>query len=97
MALLCVDGHAFDAPIRTGLDYLLRTQQDGTWDEPYYTGTGFPGYGTGVRTNMQVQEMKKRFMQGTELQRGFMINYNMYRHYFPLIALGRARSYLARA
>ena len=97
MALLSVDGHAFDAPIRTGLDYLLRTQQDGTWDEPYYTGTGFPGYGTGLRTNMQVQEMKKRFMQGTELQRGFMINYNMYRHYFPLIALGRARSYLARA
>ncbi len=97
IALLSIDGHAFDAPIRKGLDYLLRTQQDGTWDEPYYTGTGFPGYGTGVRTNMQVQVMKKRFMQGTELQRGFMINYNMYRHYFPLIALGRARSYFARA
>ncbi|MBV8601961.1 MAG: squalene--hopene cyclase, partial [Candidatus Eremiobacteraeota bacterium] len=28
---------------RRGLDYLARTQRpDGTWDEPYYTGTGFP-------------------------------------------------------
>jgi hypothetical protein len=24
-----------------------------------------------------------------------MINYNLYRHYFPLLALGRARTYLA--
>jgi hypothetical protein len=24
-----------------------------------------------------------------------MINYNMYRHYFPLMALGRARKYFA--
>jgi len=32
-------------------------------------------------------------MQGPELARAFMINYNLYRHYFPLIALGRlARS-----
>ena len=95
LALLSIEDHRFDDAIHTGLDYLLRTQQDGTWDEPYYTGTGFPGYGTGARTNLHVQEMKRRFMQGTELQRGFMINYNLYRHYFPLMALGRARSYLA--
>lgn len=94
LALLSVDGHDFDAAVRKGLDYLLRTQHDGTWDEPYYTGTGFPGYGTGARTNLDVQEMKRRFLQGTELQRGFMINYNMYRHYFPLMALGRARTHL---
>jgi hypothetical protein len=24
-----------------------------------------------------------------------MINYNLYRHYFPLMALGRARKFLA--
>jgi squalene-hopene/tetraprenyl-beta-curcumene cyclase len=28
---------------RQGIDYLIRTQQeDGGWDEPYFTGTGFP-------------------------------------------------------
>ena len=34
--------------------------------------------------------------QGRELGRGFMINYHMYRHYFPMMAMGRARKYLAR-
>ncbi len=29
--------------------------------------------------------------QGIELQRAFMINYNLYRHYFPMMALGRSR------
>jgi len=29
--------------VRRGLDYLIRTQQpDGSWDEPWFTGTGFP-------------------------------------------------------
>jgi squalene-hopene/tetraprenyl-beta-curcumene cyclase len=43
---------------------LLRDLQrdDGTWDEPQYTGTGFPG--------------------------DFYINYHLYRHVFPLLALG---------
>jgi squalene-hopene/tetraprenyl-beta-curcumene cyclase len=34
--------------------------------------------------------------QGRELARGIMINYNLYRHYFPLQALGRARQHLRR-
>ncbi len=51
---------------RRGIAYLIRTQrEDGTWDEPHFTGTGFPG--------------------------DFMINYHLYRHYFPLMALGRYR------
>ncbi len=30
--------------VRRGIDFLVKTQRpDGTWDEPYYTGTGFPG------------------------------------------------------
>ncbi|QDU32216.1 Squalene--hopene cyclase [Poriferisphaera corsica] len=75
--------------IQLGVDYLLRTQEAGTWDEPYYTGTGFPGYGIGERTD--VQKQGGTLDQGRELARGFMINYNMYRHYFPLMAMGRLR------
>ncbi|HVU67768.1 MAG TPA: squalene--hopene cyclase [Ktedonobacteraceae bacterium] len=44
-----------------GLDYLRRTQQNGTWQEDEYTGTGFP--------------------------RDFYINYHLYRHIFPTMAL----------
>jgi squalene-hopene/tetraprenyl-beta-curcumene cyclase len=47
-----------------GIDWLVARQRpDGTWDEPQYTGTGFPG--------------------------DFYINYHLYRHVFPLMALGR--------
>jgi squalene-hopene/tetraprenyl-beta-curcumene cyclase len=47
---------------RRGLAYLRDLQQsDGTWPEPYYTGTGFP--------------------------RDFYINYHLYRHLFPMMAL----------
>ncbi|MEQ4304590.1 squalene--hopene cyclase [Plantactinospora sp. B6F1] len=32
------------ASIRRGVEWLVRTQRpDGGWDEPHYTGTGFPG------------------------------------------------------
>jgi squalene-hopene/tetraprenyl-beta-curcumene cyclase len=31
--------------IKLGVQYLIGTQKtDGSWDEPYYTGTGFPGH-----------------------------------------------------
>jgi len=30
--------------VERGVAFLVRTQRpDGTWDEPQYTGTGFPG------------------------------------------------------
>jgi squalene-hopene/tetraprenyl-beta-curcumene cyclase len=36
-------GERGDAVAR-GIEFLVRTQrEDGTWDEPYFTGTGFPG------------------------------------------------------
>ena len=55
--------------IDRGIDYLLKTQnQDGTWEEKEFTGTGFPQH--------------------------FYINYHLYRHYFPLIALARCQSNL---
>lgn len=53
--------HAHEACAR-GLQYLRERQNaEGTWPEPFYTGTGFP--------------------------RDFYINYHLYRHLFPLMAL----------
>jgi len=47
-----------------GVEWLVRNQtEDGTWDEPWFTGTGFPW--------------------------DFSLNYHLYRHVFPLTALGR--------
>ena len=55
---------------RKGVEYLLMTQQaHGSWDEPQFTGTGFPA--------------------------DFMINYHMYRDYWPLMALGQYRQAIA--
>src|SRR5690606_15769102 len=48
MALLATRAPQYDKAIGAGLKFLAETQRDdGTWDEPYYTGTGFPGYGFG--------------------------------------------------
>jgi squalene-hopene/tetraprenyl-beta-curcumene cyclase len=61
MGLLAAHDTRSDCVAR-GVAYLLRTQKkDGSWDEVYHTGTGFP----------QV----------------FYLKYDMYRLYFPLIAL----------
>ena len=47
-----------------GIAWLVNAQtEDGTWDEPWFTGTGFPW--------------------------DFSLNYHLYRHVFPLTALGR--------
>ena len=73
------DSHA----VRRGIEYLVATQRaDGTWDEPWFTGAGFPGYGVGSRS-------KGTRRQGVELPSGFMIKYHLYRNYWPLMALGR--------
>lgn len=96
MALVATRGAQYAPAVRNGLTYLTTTQRgDGSWNEPHYTGTGFPGYGFGARLDFRDKKLRRRIAQGTELQRGFMINYNMYRHYFPLMAMGRARDYLS--
>ena len=42
MALVAT-GEALSDACRRGVEYLLETlKTDGTWDEPYFTGTGFP-------------------------------------------------------
>jgi squalene-hopene/tetraprenyl-beta-curcumene cyclase len=58
-------GHGGHPACRRGLDFLRERQQGGTWLEPEYTGTGFPG--------------------------DFYLNYGMYRHLFPTMALGMGR------
>ena len=93
MALCAAGNRTFNANIARGLEFLSGSQRaDGTWDEPWYTGTGFPGYGWGDRADLK--KVADRLEQGPELSRGFMLNYNLYRHYFPLMAMGRARKYL---
>ncbi len=65
LALLAA-GEAGSEAARRGVACLLRAQRpDGTWDEPSFTGTGFPT--------------------------DFVIRYHLYRHVFPLMALGRFR------
>jgi len=41
---LVAAGRAKSVAVRHGVAWLVKTQRDdGNWDEPYYTGTGFPG------------------------------------------------------
>ncbi len=86
-----------EGAIARGVQFLLENQRGGTWDEPEYTGTGFPGYGVGATIKLGDPLLEERLKQGTELSRAFMINYNLYRHYFPLMALGRVRTMLANS
>lgn len=92
MALLSIADPYYDEVLMRGGQWLIDQQHKGSWDEPHYTGTGFPGYGVGERTDLKQAALN--LAQGAELSRGFMINYNLYRHYFPLMALGRLRRYL---
>ncbi|MEM6273626.1 MAG: squalene--hopene cyclase [Myxococcota bacterium] len=92
---LCACDHDDDAAsIEAGVRYLIDNQQEGTWVEPYFTGTGFPGYGFGDRIELNGSRASGR--QGSELARGFMLRYELYRHYFPMIGLARAERYLQK-
>ena len=82
MALLAVENPDYTAAIRKGVDFLVKTQdENGTWDERYYTGTGFPGYNVGARLDHDAADLRERLQQGPELSRAFLLGYNMYRHY----------------
>jgi squalene-hopene/tetraprenyl-beta-curcumene cyclase len=60
-------GQASQDAVKRGIDYLLSSQQaDGSWNEPHFTGSGFP--------------------------KVFYLRYDLYKIYFPLIALSRYRS-----
>lgn len=93
MGLLAIGDRDHAGSIRRGVEFLLQEQDaTGTWDELQYTGTGFPGYGLGRRGRLGTKITA--LPQGNELSRGFMLNYHMYRHYFPLMALARASKFL---
>ncbi len=53
MGLLTIETRGFDKIIRRGVEFLLEHQVNGTWNEPEYTGTGFPGYGVGHRVDLE--------------------------------------------
>jgi squalene-hopene/tetraprenyl-beta-curcumene cyclase len=90
MALIAADRPQDRAAIERGCLFLVETQSGGTWNEAYYTGTGFPGYGVGQTIKLNDPLLRKRLKQGPELSRAFMLRYDLYRHYFPLMALARA-------
>jgi len=82
-----------DTPeVHMGVRYLTSSQTgEGFWDEPHFTGAGFPGYLVGERLD-QLPKPGKRGHQGPNISAGFMINYHLYRNYWPLLALGRFRN-----
>ncbi|NWG92216.1 MAG: squalene--hopene cyclase [Parvularculaceae bacterium] len=92
MGLIAVNRPADRDAIERGIAFLIERQKGGTWEEAEYTGTGFPGYGVGATIKLGDPLLTERLKQGPELSRAFMINYNLYRHYFPLMAMGRWRA-----
>ncbi|MFZ5616085.1 MAG: squalene--hopene cyclase [Pseudomonadota bacterium] len=94
MGLIAVNRSEDRDAIEHGLAFLVERQTNGTWEEPEYTGAGFPGYGVGATIKLGDPLLAERLKQGPELSRAFMINYNLYRHYFPLMAMGRAKGIL---
>jgi len=90
LALLAANRAEDREAIERGCLFLIERQENGTWLEPEYTGAGFPGYGVGQTIKLTDPLLSQRLMQGPELSRAFMLRYDLYRHYFPLMALGRA-------
>ncbi|MFN0022949.1 MAG: squalene--hopene cyclase, partial [Parvularculaceae bacterium] len=82
MGLIAVNRASDRDAIERGIAFLIERQSNGTWEEPEYTGTGFPGYGVGATIKLGDPLLTERLKQGSELSRAFMINYNLYRHYF---------------
>lgn len=92
IGLLALKSSEFYPVIREGINYLLRIQHGGRWEERFYTGTGCPGYRVGKRQDLSLAGPQRCFLQGPELQRGIMLKYEYYPQYFSLLALARARA-----
>ena len=95
MGLIAVGRPQDHEAIAKGCRFLIdRQEADGSWTEQEFTGTGFPGYGVGQTIKLDDPALSKRLMQGAELSRAFMLRYDMYRQYFPIMALARANRLL---
>ncbi|WP_298355528.1 squalene--hopene cyclase [Rhodoblastus sp.] len=90
MGLLAANRPQDREAIARGCQFLIERQSEGTWPEPEFTGTGFPGYGVGQTIKLNDPLLSERLRQGPELSRAFMLRYGLYSHYFPLMALARA-------
>ncbi len=90
MGLLAANRPQDHEAIARGCQFLVERQSEGTWPEPEFTGTGFPGYGVGQTIKLNDPLLSERLQQGPELSRAFMLRYGLYSHYFPLMALARA-------
>ena len=94
---LMAAGEVDNPAVQSGVRYLTRSQTNGgCWDEPHFTGAGFPGYLVGERPK-HLPKPGERGHQGRNISAGFMINYHLYRNYWPLLALGRFRNLSAAA
>ena len=84
-------GEQCSPAVHRGICYLTDSQTgEGCWDEPYFTGAGFPGYLVGEQPE-RLPKPGERGYQDANMSSGFMINYHHYRNYWPLLALGRFR------
>lgn len=90
IGLLAADRLQDAKSICRGCHFLVERQLDGGWEKPEITGAGFPGYGVGHSIRLDDPQLQERLSQGPELSRAFMLRYDLYRHYFPLVAFGRA-------
>ena len=96
LVALIAAGETEHESVRRGIAFLLdRQRDDGTWDEPQFTGCGFPGYGAGNPPDRYDRTGAPR-RQGLEMGASFMLKYHLYRNYFPLWALGRYARKTAR-
>lgn len=85
---LMAAGYCQNPAVESGILYLCHTMNEsGTWDEPHYTGCGFPGYGDGKRKIGAIKNIDSL------TSAGFMINYHLYRHCWPLMAIGTYQHY----
>ncbi|MCE2563571.1 squalene--hopene cyclase [Komagataeibacter sp. FNDCF1] len=98
MGLIAANRTQDHEAIARGCRFLIDLQRpDGSWDEKEFTGTGFPGYGVGQNIRLDDPALSKRLQQGAELSRAFMLRYDLYRQFFPVMALSRASRLLKAA
>ncbi len=73
----------------------MEKQEDGTWNERTLRRMRL-SRATASASAINLNKDTARLAQGRELARGFMLDYNMYRHYFPAPgAWARTKSTLA--